>query len=244
MDASTTGCTMRQKLFFLITIFSFGILYIHTTIAVLFSLAFGLINQKKMIRLVALVWSKMCFWLLLKRIHIYGLANIEKDKKYILLINHSSLFDIMAVMSVLPDISWFGREYLINIFLFGKILRMIDYIPMKSGDFHQTKYMLNQMIEKAGNKTVAIFPEGTRTQSGQLGRLHKGFLYVQKATNRDILPLTLSGFFRFKPKTRFSIDYQAPLLIYIHEPIKNGTLKELSDQQILELVKSTIESKL
>lgn len=50
-----------------------------------------------------------------KRLKIEGREHFEKGKKYILLANHSSMFDIIAIMAFYPDVSWFGHESLLRI---------------------------------------------------------------------------------------------------------------------------------
>jgi len=167
---------------------------------------------------------------------------MEKDKRYILIANHASLFDIMAIMSFFPGVSWFGRERLLKIPLFGQILKMTDYIPMKPANIRNTKEMLHHLIQKSSGMTIAMFPEGTRTLDGQLNRFHKGFIYVQRASGLDILPVTLNGFYRLKPKNRMAINFKAPLSIVIHKPVKNEELKNKKDVYLISRIKDVIES--
>jgi len=187
-------------------------------------------------------WARSVFWIIGKKIPVVGMENMEKDKRYILVANHASLFDIMAIMSFFPGISWFGRERLLKIPLFGQILKMIDYIPMKQASIKATKEMLGHLIQKSSGKTIAIFPEGTRTTDGQLKRFHKGFIYVQRASELDILPVTLNGFHRLKPKTRMAIDFRTPIGVVIHKPVKNVELKDENDVDIIRRIKGIIES--
>jgi 1-acyl-sn-glycerol-3-phosphate acyltransferase len=148
----------------------------------------------------------------------------------------------MAIMKVFPGISWFGRERLLKIPLFGRVLKMIDYIPMKSGNIKNTRQMISQLILNSNTMTIAIFPEGTRTLQGQLNRFHKGFIYVLKAADHDILPVTLNGFYSLKPKPRMAINFSSKLEMIIHDPIENKTLKNKSDVDIITHVKDVIES--
>ena len=150
----------------------------------------------------------------------------------------------MAIMSVFPGVSWFGREYLQKIPLFGYILKMIDYIPMRTSDLKNTKSMINKLIKNSQNRTIAIFPEGTRTTTGQLNRFHKGFIHVLRASELSILPVTLNGFYKLKPKTRFHINFSSRLQVVIHNPIEFDTLKRKNDIDIITQVKDVIQSRL
>ncbi|MFC2129748.1 1-acyl-sn-glycerol-3-phosphate acyltransferase, partial [Bacteroidota bacterium] len=55
-----------------------------------------------------------------------------------LIANHTSMFDIMAIMSFNPRVSWFGQEKLLKVPLFGTMLKMIDYIPMRLANVRNT----------------------------------------------------------------------------------------------------------
>lgn len=177
-----------------------------------------------------------------KRLHIVGKENFVAGKKFIILANHSSLFDIIAIMAFFPGVSWFGHERLLKIPLFGKMLRMIDYIPMSMANIRNTRRMLEQLKEKSNTKTVAIFPEGTRTINGKINPFYRGFIYLLRASETDILPITLNGFFKLKPKTRFHINFGARLELVIHEPIHGPELIKLQDKLILDRVRTVIES--
>ncbi len=101
-----------------------------------------------------------------KKLNISGVNHIQKGKRYLLLVNHSSFFDIKAVLAFYPEVSWFGREYLLNIPIFGRLLKVTDYVFMKEAGISNTKRMLNNLIKNSGKHTIAMFPEGTRTITG------------------------------------------------------------------------------
>ncbi len=104
--------------------------------------------------------------------------------------------------------------------------------------------MLAQLIKSTENQTVAIFPEGTRTTTGNLNRFHKGFLHILKASQLDILPVTLKSFYEFKPKNRFYFNYPVKLSARIHSSISYSGLENLEDRGIIEKVRASIESAL
>jgi 1-acyl-sn-glycerol-3-phosphate acyltransferase len=177
-----------------------------------------------------------------KRIHITGKDHIQKGERYILLANHASMFDIMAIMAFYPDVSWFGHERLLRIPLFKRMLLMTDYIPLQIKNIKNTREMLVNLEEMAKHRTVAIFPEGTRTLDGKLNSFYRGFIHLLRATGNDILPVTLNGFYKLKPKNRFSIHFGASLNVVIHLPLEGKKLILLSDKAIITKVVEVIES--
>ena len=226
----------------LLTIPVFGILYVYTGVGVFFVILLTWMNAKKPVRFMTMIWAKSVFLLMFKRLHIYGKENINKKEKYILLANHASLFDIVAIVSFYPEVSWFGHERLLRVPIFGQFLRMMDYVPFKEPTVTNTRHMLEQLMEKAKNQSVALFPEGTRTTSGKINPFYRGFIYLFRTRNIPILPVTLNGFYDFKPKNRFYINFGSKLDVIIHKPIPHDNLVNRSDNEIIDTVKTIIES--
>jgi len=46
-----------------------------------------------------------------KKFPVYGREYISKESRYILVANHASLFDIVAIMSFYPGVTWFGYKF-------------------------------------------------------------------------------------------------------------------------------------
>lgn len=235
-------CRICPSVFTILSVPVFIVLYSYTGIIVLLILFFASLNIKKPVKVLIRFWAKSSFLFMLKRLQVDGRHHIEKDRKYILVANHASLFDILAIMAFYPNVSFFGKEYLTKIPVFGKVLRVIDFVPMKTSDLRNTREMMDQLMQKSENYTVAIFPEGTRTRDGELNRFRKGFVHLVRATNHEILPVTLKGFFYFKPPNRFYINFLTRLKVVIHPPISNEILSVKRDDEILETVKGVIAS--
>jgi 1-acyl-sn-glycerol-3-phosphate acyltransferase len=233
---------MRSGIYSVLSILIFGILYFYTAIGVLIVLIFALLHLKAPIRIISQFWAKSVFFILGKRFSVSGKENINKTNKYILVANHGSLFDIVAITSFYSGISWFGHERLLKVPLFGKILQMTDYIPFKEPTFTNTKDMIEQLVNNSKYQTVAIFPEGTRTLNGNVNQFYRGFIYLFRTRDIDILPVTLNGFYELKPKNRFYINFSSKLEVIIHKPIKREELIEKNDFEIIEMVKTVIES--
>ena len=233
---------MRLRLYSLISIPLFGLLYSFTALIVLSIFILHVLKLKSAIPAVCQFWARGIFILIGKKFHVLGREKIEKDKRYILIANHSSLFDIMAIMSFYPNVSWFGREGLLKVPLFGKILKIIKYVPFKAPTVKNTKEMLEKLTLNSLSQTVAIFPEGTRTLDGRINHFYKGFIYLFRTSDLGILPVTLNGFYKLKPKNRSYINFSTKLEVIIHNPISRESLLEKNDSEIIAKVKSVIES--
>jgi len=233
---------LQKRLYTFLSVPVFLILYSFTAVVVLLVLLFTYIRWKPVVYALMRFWAKSIFIFMGKRLRIKGKEHMVKGKKYILLANHSSLFDITAITAFFPGVCWFGHERLLKIPLFGKMLLMNDYIPMTLANIRNTRRMMEQLMEKSTTRTIAIFPEGTRTLNGKMNPFYRGFIYLLRATDTDILPVTLNGFFRLKPKNRFHINFGARLEVVIHPPMQNSRLTMLNDNEIIDKVRSVIET--
>jgi len=233
---------MRSRLYAIISVLLFGLLYCYTAIGVFIVLIFVMLKMKRPVHIMFQLWAKSVFIIIGKRFKVHGLENIKKEKKYILVANHASLFDIVAITSFYPEISWFGHERLLKVPLFNKILKMTDYVPFKEPNYRNTREMIEQLAYKSKQKTIAIFPEGTRTLNGRINTFYRGFIHLFRTRDLEILPVTLNGFYDLKPKNRMYINFDSKLDIIIHKPIKKTELAEKTDMEIIDTVKGIIAS--
>jgi 1-acyl-sn-glycerol-3-phosphate acyltransferase len=198
--------------------------------------------MKKAVLFLMRFWARSAFFIIGKKVYVEGIENIKKDENYILIANHSSLFDILAIISFFPGLSWFGHERLTRVPVFREVLRLTDYIPMRKTNIKNTKEMINQLIEKSKEHTIGIFPEGTRTLDGKVNDFYRGFIILLRNAEVDVLPVTLNGFFGFKPKNRFYIGFDSKLYVKIHKPIHRQELICRNDSEIIETIKEKIAS--
>lgn len=233
---------MRSTLYSIISVIYFAIVYFYTAVGVVIVLILALMKLRKPVILIIQYWAKSIFLVMGRKINIQGKEHINKNEKYILLANHASLFDIVAIVSFYPDISWFGHERLLKVPLFSAILKIMDYVPFREPNYRNTRRMMDQLISKSQKNTVALFPEGTRTLNGKINTFYRGFIYLYRTRDMKILPVTLNGFYDLKPKNRMYINFSSKLGVVIHEPIRREFLADKDDKVIITTVRSIIES--
>jgi 1-acyl-sn-glycerol-3-phosphate acyltransferase len=232
----------RVRVYSFLTVLAFGVLYPFTALFIIIGLPVVYLRIRVAVRFLMRIWARSVFLILGKKLHVEGIEKIKKGGKYILIANHSSLFDIIAITSFFPGVSWFGHARLMKIPVFNQILKMTDYVPMNKGSIRKTKNMIDKLINKSKGHTIAMFPEGTRTLDGKVNDFFRGFIHVLRASEINILPVTLNGFYLFKPKNRFYINFSSRISVIIHEPLSREELIDKDDETIISIVKNIIES--
>lgn len=232
----------RITIYKVLTVLAFGLMYLFTAFMILIGLPFIYLKRKKAVKFMMRLWAKSIFLIIGKKVEVQGSKNIHNDLRFILVANHASLFDIIAIVSVIPDISWFGHERLLKVPIFRRVLILTDYIPMRKASYRNIKEMITLLKGQSQKNNIAIFPEGTRTLSGKINDFYRGFILLLRSSEIDVLPVTLNGFYSLKPKNRFYIDFGTSLHLIIHPSIERETLINLNDREIADIVKDKIES--
>jgi 1-acyl-sn-glycerol-3-phosphate acyltransferase len=234
----------RIRIYSVLTVSAFGVLYVFTALMIFIGFPAVFLRLKGVVRALMGFWAKSVFLIIGKKLYVEGQERIAKNGKYILIANHSSLFDIIAITSFFPGVSWFGHERLLKIPVFSQILKMTDYVPMRKVSIRNTKVMIDKLIQRSKGHTIAMFPEGTRTLDGKVNDFYRGFIHILRASEINVLPVTLNGFYILKPKNRFYINFSSKISVIIHEPVSRELLIDKTDEEIISYLKNIIESSL
>ena len=236
---------MRTKFIRIIipTVSHYSIHYVFTLIMLLNGLLLTSFGAHRLIRYLKIFWAKMLFWSMGRTVAVRNREHLISDKSYLVVMNHSSMFDIPAIMTVIPDGSWIGREKLLRIPVFGNFLKRINYIPIDPAHWRKSMEALKKAVANSSSGiSVLIFPEGTRTLDGNIQQFNKGFVKIMRDTGADILPITIKGLYTWKSKHQRYINAGEKPEIIINEPINAEALMSLKDNEIISNVKKVIES--
>lgn len=226
----------------LATLSSYLLGYPLTAVLVCIGIVADLFDARGFIRGGLAFWGRLVFWLGGRSIHSRGTEHITQGRAYLVLANHCSMYDIPALLSVLPDLALVGREKLTRIPVFGRLLQIIRYVPIDTEKVRRARAAINEAVRRAAEgRSVGMFPEGTRSLDGKVQPLKRGFVYVLRESGLDVLPVTIHGTFTFKPKGRFTMDPRTRIEVTVHSPLAHGGLSSLSDKQIMDKVHSILD---
>lgn len=126
----------------------------------------------------------------------YGIESIAWDTPQVLVCNHNSVFDVLAVASVLPEpYSFVGKKELDAIPFFGHAWKAAGHISIDRSDRQRSIASLRQAGEKLRREggTVILFPEGTRSRDGQLLPFKKGAFVLAMEARVPVVPAMIRG---------------------------------------------------
>ena len=152
---------------------------------------------------------------------------VSFDKPRVVICNHQSHIDLTCQLIFTPNIIFLTNKKVWNSLFYGQIIRNAEFLP--TGDDIETLLpKLRALVDKGYN--IALYPEGTRSLNGRIGRFHKGAFYIAQQLGLDILPMFLYGTGKvLKKKTRHLNKGQ--VYVMVDKPIIREKLKEVGDLQ-------------
>ena len=225
----------------LATFSCYTLAYFLTAFGALLGCLVAVVRWQSFIRVGTVAWGHLLFLLLGRRLHIHGRENIARGRSYLVIVNHSSMYDIPAMMAAVPGVAIMGRDYLLKIPGFGRFLRILHYVPIDTRSARSARSALDlAACTIRDGISVGIFAEGTRTESGSVQPLKRGFVHVLRQSGGDLLPVFIRGTFALKRKGSLFLDPRERIEVTVGSPVKNAALVKLADDEILTRVRSML----
>jgi len=124
------------------------------------------------------------------KVAIVGKPNVDAD---ILLLNHQSLLDIVVLEEHFPkNISWVAKKEIGNIPFFGKILTIPKMIAIDRESKRSLLTLFKNVKDRLkDNRTIAMFPEGTRGDGTKLLPFKNGPKMICEKLNLKVQPIVV-----------------------------------------------------
>ena len=174
-------------------------------------------------------------------------AEYLPDGPFILMSNHQSNFDILALIATIPRrIYWIAKKELFDIPVFGSSMRRGGYIPLDRSDGRKAlKSMDNAAAIIRQGSSVVMFPEGTRSRDGHLLPFKRGGFMLAVRAGVPVIPVTINGSGTVNPGGRIALSSgKITLILHPQVCVPEGIKKGEAEEWLMEKVRSTITSHL
>ena len=189
-----------------------------------------------------MIWVMKILFRIIYDLRCSGREFVPRTGPIIFVANHQSNFDPPIIGAVISDRPSKGiaRSSLLDSKLLGAYISAFGVISIKRGESDLVA-IKKALQELAAGRCVMIFPEGTRTQTGEMGEFQRGFWLLLKKSKAMVLPVGIDGAFDAypmgsKPKLRGCIEAMAG------EAMSAESLLKMGEQDGTAFVRSTIES--
>jgi 1-acyl-sn-glycerol-3-phosphate acyltransferase len=171
-----------------------------------------------------------------------GLEHIPRDRPVIYASNHSSMFDIWALFATLPgSVRFVAKRELFKIPLLGSAMLAVGHIPI---DRAARKKAFEAYDEAArtiqrGTSSIVVFPEGTRSRSGELLPFKNAPFGLAIAAQVPVVPVYLHHTFEILPKGAWRLRPR-PIRLLVARPISTTGLRPEDRERLRDEVRAAM----
>jgi 1-acyl-sn-glycerol-3-phosphate acyltransferase len=175
------------------------------------------------------------------RVVTEGLERLSDPRNTVVMSNHVSLLDAPVLFQVLGvDFKAVTKKEVFAAPFFGAVLRMAGFIEVDRSDREQARRAMDRTaLSLREGACFLVFPEGTRSRTGEMGAFKKGAFVAAMESGSRILPVALTGTRELMPKGRFAIR-PGTVRVRVLDPVDAGSYSYADRDRLIGEVKRRI----
>lgn len=189
-----------------------------------------------------------CFWASLYtwtnpawRVSITGRENIDPKQTYVMVANHLSLLDILVLFRLFKDFKWVSKAEIFKVPAVGWNMRLNRYIPLKRGDRASIREMMTACDATIrGSSSIMMFPEGTRSKTGELREFKTGAFDLARSTGTPIIPMVIHGTHDALPKHGFVLQGRYAISVTVLPEVPVEVVEGMGTTELTAYVRTII----
>lgn len=137
-----------------------------------------------------------------------GFESVDWSRPYIVMANHQSYLDVLALFSAMPrTFGVVAKKELFSIPFFSGVMRAIGCIPIDRTNRADSVASLRDVAAEVGaGRTIAVFPEGTRSRGDRIQPLKTGSFHLARLAKVPVLPIGIHGSHALMPRENRGIS--------------------------------------
>ncbi len=142
-------------------------------------------------------WTGFCLkYIMATKIEIKGTENIINNQKYFIVCSHQSIFETFFLQTIFKNPVFILKKELLRIPLFGWYLKKMGCISVDRNKISKENLNFSADVSKViknTNKTLIIFPQGTRKSFDDRSKFKKGFVRIYNELKIACLPIAVNS---------------------------------------------------
>ena len=148
-----------------------------------------------------------------------GLERIKRGETYIFIANHQSIYDIPVIFATLPfQLRIIAKESLGRFPFLGWHLIRAGHLLVDRSNPDRAGILERWRKLVADRLSLIVFPEGTRSADGRVGRFKAGSFLLALEAGLTIVPLSISGTRHVMKKGRL-MTCPGQVRLHVHQPV-------------------------
>jgi 1-acyl-sn-glycerol-3-phosphate acyltransferase len=163
---------------------------------------------------------------------IEGRENFPQAGGGLICANHQSYLDPFFVgMTCNREMCYVARESLFRSTILRWLMTWYNTIPIRREGLGLSA--IKEVLRRLkSDELVLIFPEGTRTDDGEVGEIRAGFCAIARRTKAPLIPVAIDGAYHVWPRDR-KWPRRGKIAVCIGEPILAEAMESLSDEELV-----------
>jgi 1-acyl-sn-glycerol-3-phosphate acyltransferase len=170
-------------------------------------------------------WSRMILGTIGASVTVEGMEKIDTSKAHVYVVNHLSALDIPVLYLYLPfQFRILAKRELFRYPFMGWHLRRSGQIPVDLENPKKSIRSLHRAVDAIkNNMSLMIFPEGGRSENGQLQPFMGGAFFTAIKAQVDVVPMALIGTYEMLKMNTWHIKPR-PVRLLVGDPIPTAGL--------------------
>lgn len=174
----------------------------------------------------------------------HGVLPRDPRNPYVVVANHESFVDILLISHLPWEMKWLSKSEFFKIPAVGWLMRLAGDIPLVRGDASSVADAMAQCAVRLDQRvSVMIFPEGTRSASGELGSFKDGAFRLAIEQQVPVLPLAVHGTRTALRKHDWRFGY-SEAAVHVLDPIPTAGLTVDDVASLRDRTRQVIAAKL
>ena len=215
---------------------NFVVILYSILIAALSLLVFPIDYKYKVSNFLMKVWTNIVLFIYGIKVNVYGKENIDSSKGNLYISNHASYLDIFVQLAKLPDnVRMVYKNEINKVPLLGWAMLAAGFISLDRLNIRNAMRSLDKAAQKIKKGlSIVIYPEGTRTETGDVGEFKRGMFILADKSQADIIPVSLSNTFNLMKSGSMRV-YPGTVNMVIGKPVKY-----IKDKRLLNRIRETV----
>src|SRR5690625_1346602 len=157
-------------------------------------------------------------------------ADLQKiSKPTIVISNHQSFLDLPLLYRLPWTMKWVAKKSMFRIPIFGWIIYMTGQLGIDRRSLKSAKTLDSLVAPVKAGIPAMIFPEGTRSRTGNVQHFKNGAFMLAQKYNFNVLPVVLRGGGEAMPPGEWRVSPRQHFVISVLEPLDISQFESASE---------------
>ncbi len=182
--------------------------------------------------------SLIPFW----KLHLEGREKIPWKRPVVMVANHRSLIDILALYKIRRPFKWTSKDENFRLPFIGMVLSLTNSIRIKRESLRSGSQFLSQAeVEIGKGSSILLFPEGTRSKTMKMRPFKEGAFLLAKKTGCGVIPIVHTGSEKTFDRGSWALKGKASIYIRVLDEIPVHEVERLNVTELMMLTREKME---